>query len=137
MALPLAGLNDLELTGQDPVLPSSFRIGLVAQAAISASALAAAEVWQQRSGQRQGIKVDMRHAATEFRSERYIKIDGGPPPALWDKIAGTYQTGDGRWVRLHTNFPHHRDGILDLLGAAYEREAVGAALGQWSGQNFE
>ncbi len=137
MDLPLAGLNDLELTGQDPVLPSSFKIGAVAQAAIAASALAAAEVWYQRSGQRQRIKVDMRHAAIEFRSDRYIRIDGGPPPELWDKIAGTYQTGDGRWVRLHTNFPHHRDGILDLLGAAYERDAVAAALGEWTGQDFE
>ncbi len=135
--LPADALNDLELAGRDPVPPSSFKVGLVAQAAISASALAAAEVWHQRSGKRQGIKVDMRHAATEFRSERYIKIDSGPPPALWDKIAGTYQTGDGRWVRRHTNFPHHRDGILELLGAAYEREAVGAALGEWSGQDFE
>ncbi|NQV59149.1 MAG: CoA transferase, partial [Alphaproteobacteria bacterium] len=43
--LPADGLNDLELTGQDPVLPSSFRIGTVAQAAVAASALAAAEVW--------------------------------------------------------------------------------------------
>jgi crotonobetainyl-CoA:carnitine CoA-transferase CaiB-like acyl-CoA transferase len=135
--LPAEGLNELELTGRDPVLPSSFRVGTVAQTAIAASALAAGELWYQRSGTRQGIKVDMRHAAAEFRSERHIRIDGEPPPALWDKIAGTYQTGDGRWVRLHTNFPHHRDGILELLGAAYEREAVAAALGDWSGQEFE
>ena len=137
IGLPLEGLNDLELSGQDPVLPSSFKVGTVAQAAISASALAGAEVWYQRSGARQAIGVDMRHAATEFRSERYIRIDGGPPPELWDKIAGTYQTGDGRWVRLHTNFPHHRDGIMELLGVAHDRDAVAAALGDWTGQDFE
>ncbi len=27
-----------------------------------------------------------------------------------------FDTGDGRKVRLHTNFPHHRDGMLKLLG---------------------
>ncbi|MBT7758525.1 MAG: CoA transferase, partial [Rhodospirillaceae bacterium] len=95
------------------------------------------EVWHQRTGKRQHIACDMRHAAVEFRSERYLRIDGGPPPDLWDKIAGTYQTGDGRWVRLHTNFPHHRDGVLELLGCAYEREAVAAALATWNGQDFE
>ena len=137
IGLPTDGLNGLDLTGQDPVLPSSFRIGTIAQAAIAASALAAGEVWYRRSGRRQRIAVDMRHAAAEFRSECYLKIDGGPPPELWDKIAGTYQTGDGRWVRLHTNFPHHRDGILDLLGSAYDRDAVAAAFGQWRGQDFE
>ena len=135
--LPPEGLNELTLTGQDPVLPSSFRVGTVAQTAISAAALAAGEVWYRRGGRRQAIKTDMRHAAAEFRSDRYIRIDGGPPPELWDKIAGTYQAGDGRWVRLHTNFPHHRDGILDLLDCAYERAAVGDALAEWKGQDFE
>ena len=38
-----------------------------------------------------------------------------------------------RTVRLHTNFPHHRDGMLKLLGCAYEREAVQAALVKWEG----
>ena len=32
--------------------------------------------------------------------------------------------GDGRWVRLHTNLPHHRAGTLKLLGADYDRAAV-------------
>ena len=44
-----------------------------------------------------------------------------------DAIAGLYRTADG-WVRLHTNFPHHRDGILRLLGCAHERQAVADAL---------
>jgi crotonobetainyl-CoA:carnitine CoA-transferase CaiB-like acyl-CoA transferase len=137
IALPLDGLNELQLTGRDPVLPSSFKVGTVAQTAISAAALAAGEVWYRRGGRRQAIACDMRHAAVEFRSERYLRIDGGPTPELWDKIAGTYRTGDGRWVRLHTNFPHHRDGVLELLGCAHEREAVAAALGRWTGQDFE
>ncbi len=65
----------------------------------------------------------MRHAAIEFRSERYIKV-ATEPPHLWDKIAGLYRTGDDRWVRIHTNFAHHRDGILALLDAQYDRDAV-------------
>jgi crotonobetainyl-CoA:carnitine CoA-transferase CaiB-like acyl-CoA transferase len=75
--------------------------------------------------------VDMRHAATEFHSERWMRVDGAPPAESWDKVAGTYPCGDGRYVRLHTNFPHQRDGILRLLGCAHDREAVGAALRNW------
>ena len=137
IALPLEGLEALTLTGTDPVLPSSFRVGTVAQTAIAASALAAGEAWHRRSGRRQAMACDMYHAAVEFRSERYLQIDGGPPPDLWDKIAGTYQTGDGRWVRLHTNFRHHRDGVLELLECDYDRNAVTAALATWTGQDFE
>ena len=50
-----------------------------------------------------------------------------PGPEAWDRIAGLYRTGDGGHVRLHTNFAHHRDGVLALLGCAYEREAVARA----------
>jgi crotonobetainyl-CoA:carnitine CoA-transferase CaiB-like acyl-CoA transferase len=130
-------LANVDLTGADPALPSSFRVGVAAQAAIAAAGLVAAEVWRQRTGRSQRVAVDMRHAAIEFRSERYMRIDGKPPGRGWDKIAGVYATGDGRKVRLHTNFPHHRDGVLKLLGCAYEREAVQAALMRWNAEAFE
>ncbi len=80
-ASPPAALADVTLTGADPVLPSSFRVGAAAQATIAASALAAAELWRLRGGRRQGVALDMRHAAVEFRSERYLRVDGGPPRA--------------------------------------------------------
>jgi crotonobetainyl-CoA:carnitine CoA-transferase CaiB-like acyl-CoA transferase len=79
----------------------------------------------------------MRHAAIEFRSERYLRIGGKPPGPAWDKIAGVYRTRDGRAVRLHTNFPHHRDAVLKLLGCACEREAVQTALMTWDAEVFE
>ena len=65
-----AALGDLELSGAEPVLPSSFAIGTAAQATIAAAALAAGELWRLRTGRRQGVSVDMRSAAIEFRSER-------------------------------------------------------------------
>ncbi len=130
-------LINLRLTGEEPALPSSFRVGALAQATIAATGLAAAEIWRRAPGSGRPSAVDMRHAAIEFRSERYMRIDGKPPGPAWDKIAGIYATGDGRKVRLHTNFPHHRDGILKLLGCAYEREAVQAALMQWEAEKFE
>ncbi|MCW3477620.1 CoA transferase, partial [Limobrevibacterium gyesilva] len=138
----LSGLPDLapgapSLTGADPVLPSSFRVGTAAQASIAAAALAAAEIWRRRTGGTQQVGVDMRHAAAEFRSERHLRIDGAVPPDPWDRIAGTYRCGDGRWVRLHTNFPHHRDGMLRLLDCAHDRAAVTAALARWQAEAFE
>jgi crotonobetainyl-CoA:carnitine CoA-transferase CaiB-like acyl-CoA transferase len=119
------------------VLPSSFAVGLAAQTSIAATGLAAAALWQQRGGAPQRVAVDMRHAGVEFRSERYLRIDGQPAPEAWDPIAGLYPTGDGGWVRLHTNFPHHRDGILHLLGCAYNRQAVTDALRGWQAEAFE
>ena len=65
-----SALNDLALTGEEPQLPSSFRVAAAAQASIAATGLAAAQIWQMRSGQAQGVAVDMRHAVVECRSER-------------------------------------------------------------------
>ncbi len=134
--LPSDALDRLTLTGVEPALPSSLRVGAAAQASIAAAALAAAETWHRRGGPRQGVSVDLRHAAVEFRSERYLRIDGKPPPELWDDIAGAYPCRDG-WVRVHTNFPHHREGLLALLGCAGERAAVAAAIARCDGERFE
>src|SRR5689334_6161897 len=134
---PADALDTVMLTGTEPALPSSFAVGTAAQASVAAAALAAAELWRLRSGKRQRVAVAMRDAAIEFRSERYLQLDGAAPKELWDKIAGLYRCGDGRWVRLHTNFPHHRDGMLKLLACDYSRDAVHRALDTRQGEAFE
>jgi len=126
-----------KLTGEEPQLPSSFRVAAAAQASIAASGLAAADIWRARSGEGQEVAVDMRHAVVECRSERYLRVDGKPPPPAWDPTAGIYRTGDGRYVRLHTNFPHHRAAVCKVLNCAQERDAIQAALMQWQGEAFE
>ncbi|MBN8963230.1 MAG: CoA transferase [Rhizobiales bacterium] len=130
-------LEAVKLTGDEPTLPSSFRVAAAAQASIAATGLAAAEIARLRGGPAQTVSVDMLHAAIECRSERYLRVDDKPPPPAWDAIAGVYKTGDGRFVRLHTNFPHHRDNICKLLDCAPERDAVQAALMTWKGEAFE
>jgi crotonobetainyl-CoA:carnitine CoA-transferase CaiB-like acyl-CoA transferase len=131
-----AALGHVALTGAEPALPSSFAIGTAARATIAANGLAAAELWAARTGRRQRVAVDMRHAVIEFRSERYLRINGAAPASLWDSLAGLYAVADGH-VRLHTNFPHHRDAITRLLGCAPERETVAAALAGWTAEAFE
>jgi crotonobetainyl-CoA:carnitine CoA-transferase CaiB-like acyl-CoA transferase len=133
----VAALDDVTLTGAEPQLPSSFRVGASAQASIAAAGLAAAQIWTMRSGQSQNVAVDMRHAVVECRSERYLRVDGKPPGPTWDAIAGVYKTRDGRFVRLHTNFRHHRDAVCKVLNCEAEREKVQAALMQWDAEAFE
>jgi crotonobetainyl-CoA:carnitine CoA-transferase CaiB-like acyl-CoA transferase len=79
----------------------------------------------------------MRHAVVECRSERYLRVDGKPPPPAWDVIAGVYKTRDRRFVRLHTNFPHHRDAVCQILNCKAERDDVQAALLRWDAEAFE
>ena len=132
-----AALDAVTLTGEEPQLPSSFRVAAAAQASVAATSLAAAQIWQLRSGQSQDVAVDMRHAVVECRSERYLRVDGKPPPPAWDAIAGIYKTRDARFVRLHTNFPHHRAAVCTVLNCKPERDEVQAALMQWDAEAFE
>src|SRR6201747_1963211 len=132
-----AALDAVTLTGEEPQLPSSFRVAAAAQAGIAAAGLAAAQIWNLRSGQGQDIAVDMCHAVAECRSERYLRVDDKPPPPTWDPTAGIYRTRDQRYVRLHTNFRHHRDAVCKVLNCKPERDDVQAALMQWDGEAFE
>jgi len=137
MGLPVEALGRVTLTGADPALPSSFAVGTAAQASFAAAALAATEIGRARNGLEQRIDVDMRDAAIECCSA--FTIDG-VAPKVWDKLAGLYECRSG-WVRLHTNFAHHRDGVLRLLGLpegpATERAPVAAALAGWDAIAFE
>ncbi|MCC6719534.1 MAG: CoA transferase [Acetobacteraceae bacterium] len=142
----LADAAPLAVTGTEPILPSSFRVDAAAAATIGAVALAAEAIWRARTAKAgasagQGVSIDLRHAAAEFRSERWLRIGDEPPRDPWDPIAGAYPTRDGPadlgWVRLHTNFPHHRDGILKLLACEPTREAVAAALRPRRAEDFE
>jgi crotonobetainyl-CoA:carnitine CoA-transferase CaiB-like acyl-CoA transferase len=119
--------------GDIPLLPSVFQVGLVASVATAAAGLAAAELWRQRTGQAQAVTIRMRHAEVAYRSERYLRVKG-EWPGHRDPVWGYYRTADGRWLQLHTGFPHHLEGALRLLGCAGERPAVQRAIAGWCGQ---
>jgi crotonobetainyl-CoA:carnitine CoA-transferase CaiB-like acyl-CoA transferase len=134
--LPRAALACADLSGGDPVFPSSFRVATAAQSSIAAAALAACEVGHVRGTARQRVAVDARHAAAECLG--WFSIDGREPQ-IWDKFSGLYRARDG-WVRVHANFRHHREGALRLLGLepqAADRSAAEQAMAQWSAFEFE
>jgi crotonobetainyl-CoA:carnitine CoA-transferase CaiB-like acyl-CoA transferase len=132
-----AQLDWLRFTQTETQLPSTFAVGALASATIAVQALAAASLWHLRGGTPQSIEVDQRRAMAMFRSERYVQVDGAALPDPWSPIAGHYQAGDGRWIQLHTNFPHHRDGVLRVLQCADDRSAVATAIGQWNAAELD
>lgn len=141
VSLDKRALPFLEITGAEPILPSSFVVATAATASIATAGLAAAEIRRLRGHTRQQVSVDMRHAAQECAT--YFTVNGAAPQ-VWDKVSGIYpcgENGQGGFVRIHANFAHHRDGVLDLLGcqsgARTERAEVLAALKSWTALDFE
>jgi len=134
--LPPDVADKLQLTGHEPVLPSSFAVGTAAQSTIAAAALAACALGRLRGQAAQGVSVDMLHAAIECMG--WFSQDGVAPD-LWDSFSGLYRAADG-WVRIHANFVHHREGALRLLGldpAVATRSDAEAAVAKWNAADFE
>jgi CoA-transferase family III len=126
----------LELSGA-PGLPSVYDVGAFATATIAAATAAVASVHAVRTGEAlRSVHVDRSHAAIAFRCERYLSPQGWALPPVWDPIAGDYRTEDG-WIRLHTNYRHHREAVLRVLGATESRDAVAHAARGWSAEDLE
>jgi crotonobetainyl-CoA:carnitine CoA-transferase CaiB-like acyl-CoA transferase len=130
-------LERATLTGDDPMLPTDVRIGTAGAAVIAAAALAATELWRLRTGRAQVVAVDMRAAIAAFRSERYVRVDGGPAPDRRSPLFGFYPSSDGRWVQIHANLPHHEAGHVKFLGCEETRESMAAAVARWKGAELE
>ncbi len=126
-------LGQVQVTGQEPVMPSPFRIGTAAAATIGVATAAMATL----KGQPGQASVDMRHAAVAFRSERLFRV-GPDPIELWAPISGDYPSADGR-VRIHANFDHHRDAALTAPRTSPDatREEVGEACARRTGREIE
>ncbi|GAP86680.2 putative CAIB BAIF family enzyme [Rosellinia necatrix] len=151
-----------------PAVPSSFKIGHLAQSTIALSALAAATAHSGLSGRSTPfitttassssspsppprITVPLRHAVLEFQCERLYTLAGRPPAETWGPIGGLHPTagdgdgdgngnGNGGYVRVHDAFPHHRRGVLRLLGLpedCADRRAVSARTRGWDAVALE
>lgn len=135
---PLESLRP-KVTGSDPVLPTRFRLGAAAAAAIGAVAAGAAVVWQRRGGLPQTIDIDLRRAAASLTSFRHLRLNDRPFPVQQGDVPtmAIYRCADGRWIHLHGALPHLRDGTLKLLGCADERAAIAAKVSAWTSQDLE
>lgn len=126
-------LDQVQIIGSGS-LPSIFAVTDLAVASIAAAGLAVAELLEAADGKVAEVVADRRLASFWFSSS--IRPQGWEMPALWDAVAGDYQTADG-WIRLHTNAPHHRAAALKVLDAAVDRALVAQAVAGWTAEALE
>ena len=141
--LPAAGLSEaraasVEITGGgDPVLPTPFRIGETAAAALAATGLAVSDLWELRTGRKQAVAVDLRQATASLRSGHYLKMEKAEISHERNPVMGMYPAKNGRWSYIHANFPNHRAAALKVLGVPEDKEAVRAAVAKWDALELE
>ena len=141
--LSIPGLDQQRATevqfsgGVDPILPTPFRIGETAAASLAAVGLAVSDLWELRTGRRQDVKVDARHATASLRSSQYLAMDGASVARERPSVMGVYPAKNGRWSYLHCNFPNHRAAALGVLGVEEDRDAVTRAVAGWDALELE
>jgi crotonobetainyl-CoA:carnitine CoA-transferase CaiB-like acyl-CoA transferase len=129
--------DQVSISGEEPLFPSRFKLATAASAAITATGVAASDLWEIRTGRKQAVSVTLRDSAAAIRSDRYLRINGEVPPTGWSEISGFYRTRDGRWIQLHCNFPQHRDGVLGILDCPAEMAEVARAVSGCNGYALE
>ncbi|MFK7897722.1 MAG: CoA transferase [Myxococcota bacterium] len=143
----LAGPSDLleALSFRDGsvVLPSVYGVSDFAAATIGLASLAVAE-WEVlrreetlgQVGEIGAVEIDRDHASVAFRSERYLARPAKAWPSLWDSMAGDYPTRDG-FIRLHTNYPHHRAAAERVLGPGEDRTRIDQVIARLDAAELE
>ena len=141
--LPIADWDDRRAEGViftggiDPILPTPFKIGEAAAAALAATGLAVSDLWQLRTGRLQEVSVDARLATATLRGTKYIEIDEKSAAPNYNLLKSVFPTKDGRWVYLHCRFSHHRAAALSVLNVPEDVDAVHKAVATWDGLDLE
>ncbi len=109
-----------------PLAVSGLVTGAVAAQLVAARLL---------TGDRTPLRLDAAHAGLAVRSERYARLDGRPVGMGFAPLSRFWRTADG-WLRLHGNYPHHREAAVSVLGAD-DVDAVAAAAVRWRAEELE
>ena len=130
---------EVRLTGPAGGLPSAFEVSTLASGLVALATAAAAEFHAARAGadvRARTVEVERPHAAAAFRSERYVAPIGWELPPVWDPLAGDY-AAQGGWVRIHTNYAHHRDAALLALDVPGTKEDIARAIAARTAEDVE
>jgi crotonobetainyl-CoA:carnitine CoA-transferase CaiB-like acyl-CoA transferase len=136
----------LSFYGNDPVVPSPIRFATMAALGLAAKSVAAAAIWNFRTGEGQDIEVDVRKALRRFCcffEGKWETINGRPPAMGFNedspfmKFPLFHETRDGRHVLPLNLYPRLRTNTLNLLRCSDSTESVRNAILQWRAEELE
>jgi crotonobetainyl-CoA:carnitine CoA-transferase CaiB-like acyl-CoA transferase len=149
---PALGLHStLEFEDDGSLLPTYLPVEHGAAAALGALGLAAADLFELRTGEAQQVRVARTDAGLATAGYLFIKIDAAGPYGGCDGFAATieqegkvnpvrkaYTCRDGASVFMHGGFPKLKQGILDFFGGVKPTvEAIGREAAKWDGPALE
>jgi crotonobetainyl-CoA:carnitine CoA-transferase CaiB-like acyl-CoA transferase len=141
---PEAG--EVALMGHDPIWPTRFRVSEVVASALAGVGVALNDIHETKTGRRQRVSVDVRHAAAAVKSA-YLLQRPDATGTFHDVVNAEHQamrqmtqpwpTRDGRWFLPHFGLPNLRARVLGVLKCEATPESVGKAVAGWNAIDLE
>ena len=142
--------SELIFVDDGAVLPTYLPVEEGAAAALGACALAAADLYEARTGRAQEVKV--RQSGSGLMTASYLYCYA-QPSGEWAGCHGydqtmaaegtvkphrkAYECKDGRFIFLHGGFPKLKKGLTDFLGCACTVDDIAAKCAQWDVDQLE
>ena len=142
--MPAAG--ELEISGQDPVFSTRFRIGETCAAVLGGVGVAVNDIWALKTGRRQQVRLDVRHAAAALKSSSYLQRPDAqgvfrdvvsPDHEAMRAMTQPWPTRDGLFVLPHFGLPNLKARMLKLLECEPTPESVARAVARWNALDLE
>ncbi len=138
--------SEVTITGKDPVFSTKFKIGETVAAALAGVGTAVNDIHELKTGNRQKVAIEVRHAAATLRSGDYVAQQdaaGAYQPLLspahraMSGLTQPWPTKDGRWALPHFGLPHLQARMQKLLGCEATPDSVAKAVAQWDAMDLE
>ena len=142
--------STLRFEADGAVLPTYLPIEEGAAAALGALSLAAAELYELRTGRAQRVVVSQSGAGLTTAQYLFLYAQ---PSGRWQGLHGfdatmaaegvvkphrkAYECGDGGWIFLHGGFPRLKRGITSFLQCECTVASISAAVAQWDALALE
>jgi len=134
--------SNIEFTHDEQVWPSSLRLAAGTSTALAMVASAIDDIWAQKTGKRQNIKINMTHAALTISGMWLLRVNGVPATEALstgngDPIFGEYECADGIKIYLQNGFLHLAEATAAVLGCDLNPESVKHATKKWKANDLE
>ena len=138
---------EVDITGTDPVFSTRFKVAETGAGILAAVGVAVADIWEMKTGRRQTVAIDVRHAGAALNSFSFLQarqedgsyqVMGNSPAATANyQITQPFATRDGRWFLPHFGIAHLKERVLGVLKCEGTPDAVARAVAQWDAQELE
>lgn len=134
--------KNVSIKGQDPVVPSTHRLGDACAAALAVTGVAVSQLSHARGGPLDSVNVSVEEAIMQLTAAFYTKVNNVSLLRLFEdpKLFGNstfYPTKDGRHFFLLLTYPHLRDAACQVLQSPPEKEDYTKRILDWDAFELE